>query len=82
MGAALELQHRAAQGETATTEAERRCRAAAIGALSLAGLLQEIELAGRQGSVDRARCAFPRLGAEVGAVVRYLDEHREPAHQG
>jgi len=44
----------------------------AIGALRLGGLLQEIELAGKAGDIDRARAAFAGLDAETSAVLDQL----------
>jgi two-component system sensor histidine kinase/response regulator len=49
-----------------------RSPSAAIGALGLAGLLQEIELAGNEGAMDRAATAFVLLGPEVDAVLKEL----------
>jgi HPt (histidine-containing phosphotransfer) domain-containing protein len=46
--------------------------AGAIGALGLASLLQEVELAATQGAVDQACAAFAQVGPETDAVVRYL----------
>ncbi|MEO8139329.1 MAG: response regulator [Gemmatimonadota bacterium] len=46
--------------------------AAAIGALGLAGLLQEVELAAKQGAVDRASAAFALVLPEAEKVLRHL----------
>jgi HPt (histidine-containing phosphotransfer) domain-containing protein len=46
--------------------------AGAIGAVGLAGLLQEVELAASQGAVEQACAAFALVGPETDAVVRHL----------
>ena len=53
-----------------------RSPAAAIGAVSLAGVLKEIELAGRDGAVDRARAGYGRVRGEVDAVLVELKASR------
>jgi HPt (histidine-containing phosphotransfer) domain-containing protein len=50
---------------------------AAIGATGLAGLLQEIELAGNEGAMDRASEGYARLPPEVEAVLRELRNQSE-----
>ena len=64
--------HAADAEEVARAAHAFKSPSAAIGALGLAGLLQEIELAAKEGAMDRAIAAFARLGPEVDAIVREL----------
>jgi HPt (histidine-containing phosphotransfer) domain-containing protein len=49
----------------------------AIGALRLAGFLQEIELAARDGALDDVRTAFERAEQETEAVLAHLRTVRD-----
>jgi hypothetical protein len=53
-----------------------RGAAATIGARELAGLLEEIELAARDGNVAQAREGIAQVGAELGVVLEYLRRSR------
>ena len=50
---------------------------AAIGAIGLAGLLQEIEAAGNEGAMERASQGYARLSPEVDAVLLELRKQSE-----
>ena len=50
--------------------------AGAIGALRLAGLLQEIERAGKENAIDDARATLERVQSETEAVLRQLERER------
>jgi CheY-like chemotaxis protein len=53
--------------------------AGTIGARTLASLLQDLELAGKEGAVDRGRAGFDLLRQEVDSVLDYLRSERAKA---